>query len=67
MPINQEAKNYRKTRKGQEKKNETIIIYKVKIQLRNTAKIYKYKMASTREQRLIDIYTEGKVWISHMK
>lgn len=35
-----------------------------KIQLRNTAKIYKYKMASTREQRLIDIYIEGKVWIS---
>lgn len=34
---------------------------------KNTAKIYKYQMASTREQRLIDIYTEGKVWISHMK
>lgn len=35
-----------------------------KIQLRNTAKIYKYKMANAREQRLMNTTLKRRVWIS---
>lgn len=44
------------------RKKWAIIIYKV----RNTAKIYRYKMASIREQRLIDIHWR-KSLDKHMK